>query len=802
MSKMKSFYGIAGLLLALFMVAFVFASPQAEGDLDSTFGVNGRTITAVSNSGGGAYGMALDGNGRAVIVGSSFKVARLTTSGLLDTTFNSFGFNGPNLDGDSGSATDIAIQTDGRIVVAGTLNSSDFVLYRFTSGGALDTSFGVNGRTVLDFGGIEALEAIGLQSDNKIIAVGRTNLNGGDDFAIARFNASGSLDTTFGGGDGKVITNFAGADAANAVFVRSDDKFVVAGTANTLQDIGVARYNANGTLDTTFSGDGKIITDLGNREVTNAVYSVPGSHEIIVVGYNVAMRDGFMFRYDFDGTTDTSFGTNGKVVVDWANITPADDVDTPVDIVMQDDFQFVVTGYTAYTTWRGESSYLIVARYGYNGTPDLTFGGGTGKQTLSFSPYNSYDKDYGQQVVLQADGKIVVAGYGDISDSASAEHSVFGVARFTTGGALDTTYDLDGMKLIDFGDTVRDVASAVRADGSIVTAGWGYEFVNTLTEIGAKNQVALTRHDANGSLDTTFNSDGMALEQPASGALSAYDMTLRPDGRMIVVGQYLTGPYVVFVSQFSEDGALDDAFGTGTLPGYGLFAVDSSGDNEHAAYGVALQADGKIVVAGYVKPTSADPDILVVRFNSNGTLDTTFGTSGFVRTDLGGWEYGRDVAIQPDGKIVVTGYATAFDSDVVTLRYTSNGVLDTTFSGDGVATADFSGGADYGFAVAIQPDNRIVVGGYSNADFALLRYNSNGSLDTSFSGDGRLTTNIGGGDYGQDVLVQVDGKIVLGGYIIQANGDKDFAIARYNSNGALDTTFSGDGINTTDLGGY
>lgn len=421
MSKMKTFYGVAGLLLALFMVAFVFASPQAEGDLDSTFGVNGRTITAVSNSGGGAYGMALDGNGRAVIVGSSFKVARLTTSGLLDTTFNSFGFNGPNLDGDSGSATDIAIQTDGSIVVAGTLNSSDFVLYRFTSGGALDTSFGVNGRTVLDFGGIEALEAIGLQSDNKIIAVGRTNLNGGDDFAIARFNANGSLDTTFGGGDGKVVTNFAGADGAYAIFVRSDDKFVVAGTANTLQDIGVARYNANGTLDTTFSGDGKIITDLGNREFAHAVYSVPGSHEIVVVGHDVAMLDAFMFRYNADGSTDTTFGTSGKVVIDWGG------VDTPLDIVMEDDFQFVVTGHTAFSG----ISNLVVARYGYNGTPDLTFGDGTGKRSLSFSTYNK--SDYGHQVALQADGKIVVAGYGNINSPAFCGALGFWCGSFYNG---------------------------------------------------------------------------------------------------------------------------------------------------------------------------------------------------------------------------------------------------------------------------------------------------------------------------------------------------------------------------------
>jgi len=205
-------------------------------------------------------------------------------------------------------------------------------------------------------------------------------------------------------------------------------------------------------------------------------------------------------------------------------------------------------------------------------------------------------------------------------------------------------------------------------------------------------------------------------------------------------------------------------------------------------FSVALQPDGKIVVAGY-----AGGDFALARYNSDGALDTSFGSGGKVTTDFGGSYHpdGFSVALQPDGKIVVAGYA---GGDFALARYNSDGALDTSFGSGGKVTTDF-GGSDAGYSVALQPDGKIVVAGYAGLDFALARYNSDGALDTSFGTGGKVTTDFSGGrDVGYSVALQPDGKIVVAGY-----AGVDFALARYNSDGALDTSFGSGGKVTTDF---
>ncbi len=258
---------------------------------------------------------------------------------------------------------------------------------------------------------------------------------------------------------------------------------------------------------------------------------------------------------------------------------------------------------------------------------------------------------------------------------------------------------------------------------------------------------------------------------------------------------------------FYAIGLLDESF-----DGDGKVTTDI-GSSYDSANAVAIQEDGKIVVAGY--STGSSDDFAVVRYNSDGSLDTYFGPNGNgkVTTDIGSStaDYARAIAIQGDGKIVVAGYSTGSSDDFAVVRYNSNGSLDIYFgpNGNGKVTTDIgSSTADYAYAVAIQGDGKIVVAGYSfngsNYDFVVVRYKSDGSLDTSFgsNSNGIVTTAIGSGDdFAHAVALQGDGKIVVAG--VSYNGSNwDFAVVRYNSDGSLDTSFgsNSNGIVTTAIG--
>jgi uncharacterized delta-60 repeat protein len=204
------------------------------------------------------------------------------------------------------------------------------------------------------------------------------------------------------------------------------------------------------------------------------------------------------------------------------------------------------------------------------------------------------------------------------------------------------------------------------------------------------------------------------------------------------------------------------------------------------AQGVAIQGDGKIVVAGYTSTLSNTPvHTAVVRYDANGILDTSFGGSGKIITAVSAsLDSGTSVAVQSDGKIVVAGASSnGSNSDFAMLRYHSNGTLDTSFNGSGIVTTDLGSNEDNARSLILQTDGKIVAAGYysngSNRDFAWVRYNNNGSLDTSMNGTGIITTAIGsGGDDAVGVAVQADGKIVVVGYSFNGS-NLDFAVARY-----------------------
>jgi len=279
---------------------------------------------------------------------------------------------------------------------------------------------------------------------------------------------------------------------------------------------------------------------------------------------------------------------------------------------------------------------------------------------------------------------------------------------------------------------------------------------------------------APGDLDLSFGSGGIfIIRDGGNNGLNLQDangMAIQADGKIVVVGR--GGGFAVV--RYNTDGSLDTSF-----DGDGIVSTQVGGDLSEA-FSVAIQADGKIVVVG-----SGFGGFGVVRLNPNGSLDTTFNGTGIVITPVNTDGVAWAVAIQPDGKIVAAGQSGGSGYDFALVRYNTNGSPDTSFDGDGIVTTDF-GSYDITQEVVIQADGKIVAVGYSaiypNNNFAVVRYNTDGSLDTSFNGTGKVITP---GGYAFTAAIQADGKIIAAG---------ENNLVRYNTNGTLDTSFNGSGI--------
>jgi uncharacterized delta-60 repeat protein len=308
--------------------------------------------------------------------------------------------------------------------------------------------------------------------------------------------------------------------------------------------------------------------------------------------------------------------------------------------------------------------------------------------------------------------------------------------------------------------------------------------------------------ESTGVLDPSFDGDGIVLTDIGI-AEAVHDIVMQPDGKILTVGYTAiiesTGGagmqenVSVALLRYNLDGSLDDSFGSG-----GKLVTDFGGYDY--GYGAALQPDGKIVMAGYAFIDVSVGTFVLARYHPDGSLDTTFDGDGKVITDFNSSEgYARAVAIQPDGKIVAAGFA--FDemySDFALARYNPDGSLDESFGSGGKVTTDFYGQDDYGYSIVLQPDDKIIVGGQAgncpHSCLALARYNPDGSLDTSFEDDGKVTADVSSQhDLDYSMALQADGKIVIAGAAWREYSDTDFALVRYHPNGDVDLGFGTDG---------
>lgn len=339
---------------------------------------------------------------------------------------------------------------------------------------------------------------------------------------------------------------------------------------------------------------------------------------------------------------------------------------------------------------------------------------------------------------------------------------------------------------------------AAQPDGKIVVAGDA--------EVSGGDRFALVRYNSGGKLDTSFNGTGKVITAVGTGTCRAQGVTLQGDGKIVVVGHSFNAQSQssFTVLRYGADGSLDTSFGDG---GKVTTAIAKQSD----ASSVAMQGDGKIVVAGNAYIDGNNNDFGVVRYDTNGKLDLSFNQTGKGGADFGGRDIPCSVAVHGDGRIVVAGYTTNESKKQCALAcFKADGNLDTSFNGTGKVVTNFGGDGDAeGYGVAAQSDGKTVAVGHATRagvqQFAVARYNADGTLDTSFAGTGRILTAIGTiGSNATGVALQKDGKIVVVGYAVKNSGrGYDFASVRYNIDGSLDQGFGDHGKITTAVGeGY
>jgi len=432
-----------------------------------------------------------------------------------------------------------------------------------------------------------------------------------------------------------------------------------------------------------------------------------------------------------------------------------------------------------------------------DGDLDLSFGSG-GSVTTNFTA-RFVGSDLGQDVVVQPDGKIIVVGY----TSANGTND-FALARYLPNGQLDATFGSGGKVITDFGGNADFALDAIlQSDGSIVVA--GYAFTGNATGY----DFALARYTSSGQLDSSFGVGGKVTTAFAGAGIDqATAVLLQSDGKIVLTGFAATGTTTgtdFAAARYLSNGQLDGSFGVG-----GKTTIAFANGSTDQASAAVLQSDGKIVLAG-VRNSAGNFDFALARLNADGSLDSTFGTAGKVTAAMtsSSHDAAEAVALQADGKIVVAGYSSGPGTyDFSLMRFTPTGVLDTTFDGDGKVTTDFSGGSvDTAYSLAIQADGKIIVAGYTSFqtspnDLALARYNASGQLDSTFSGDGKVITSVvAGNDQAVAVALQADGFILAAGYASVSGNGNDFALARFVGNSNQPPTANTGGPYTVDEGG-
>jgi uncharacterized delta-60 repeat protein len=678
---------------------------NGDGSLDAGFdpglGADG-TVSAIA--------VQLDGK---VLIGGNFTqvngvgrnhIARLNANGSFDAGFDPG--TGPN-----GWVFAVALQPDGKVLIGGFFGHVNNVergcVARLNNNGSLDTGFDTT------TGADNSVRAVAFQPDGKVLIGGDfTTVNGVGRNRIARLNANGSLDTGFNPGTGVL-------GAVEAVALQLDGKVLIGGQFTQFNEVGrnnIARLNANGSLDTGFNpGTGADSTVLTVALQTNGQVLIGGNFTHV----NGVDRN-FIARLNANGTLDSGFdpgtGANDQVEA----------------LAVQPDGHALIGG--LFTTVNGVGRNRI-ARLNADGTLDTGFDTSIGANNTVYA------------VALEPrrqDGKVLIGGDFTTVNEVGRNR----IARLNANGSLDTGFDpgtgADG--------TVYTIA--VQLDGKVLIGG-------NFTTINGVGRNRAARLNTDGSLDASFD--------PGTGATFAVRaLVIQPDGKVLIGGQFtqVNGVDRNHIARLNSNGSLDAGFDPGT------------GANGWV-YGVALQSNGKVLIGGNFTQVNGVGRYCVARLNANGALDTGFdpgtGANGAVYT----------VALQSDGKVLIGGsFTTFYEVGRSRLaRLNTDGALDTGF----LPTVGMGANASVE-SVAVQADGKVLLGGLFTQVNVVVRnriarlLGAVGVLDTGFD------PGTGANDYVYAVAVQPDGMVLIGGSFTKVNGQTRNRFARLN--GATSPAFT------------
>lgn len=647
---------------------------------------------------------------------------------------------------------------------------------------------------------------------------------------ISAYGNDGDLDFAFGN-NGKVLHNFLGSadDYGSSLLILPDGKVIVAGFSwdvGSSSNITLARLNPDGSFDNTFGAGGKISIDVARiDQVFDAGLSADG--KILLAGATTVGNslDFLLMQLTSEGERDASFGNNGVVTVDFSGRN-----DTAFALAIQPDGKIILAGTTG--TYYDPIADFALVRFLPDGSLDSSFGSGQVRTQVSI-----WNKDVAKSVVVQPDGKIIAGGYAFMSTPDDAV-----LVRYNPDGTLDASFGSGGIAIENWSggsdyDAIEDIellpdnkiiacgksghyaaAGRYNSDGSLdttfgtngISSGPG-DILNSIEQLedghiltsGRSGLHALImRINSDGTLDSTFDEDGILLLDQGSSTDDAN--SIRAMGNDIfVAGQLgdvdnIDWRFDMVVTKFTGD-SLDFTFNHS-----GFVVVDFLQNADDYVHDTIVNPDGSLLAIGDSQGEGSKSDIVVAKFSPSGVLDQDFGSHGEFHFDLGEYEHAYSAVSLSDGKILIAGYV--FDSspanrDFLLVCMNAEGSLDQSFGVNGHVRTDFSQLSDAVYAIQLQPDGKIILGGATNGDFALARYNADGSLDSTFGVDGQVTTPVTWYDVFNEriaLALQSDNKILITSGMSGGSGEV-FATIRYNADGKVDTFFGEDGIVFTDF---
>ncbi|MBV6423549.1 MAG: hypothetical protein NAOJABEB_01345 [Steroidobacteraceae bacterium] len=857
--------GLRVAALALAVSAAALTAPVASGatgDLDPSFGRDGRAFVDFANDRSSPAGIIQQPDGRLVIgrlnsaVDDDFSVIRLTPDGLLDATFGDGGHTKLDLPGVKGTTFDLLQQPDGKIVVAGLVfattgpRDTQLGLVRYLVDGSLDVDFGSDGFVM---GGtserFETVNAMLRQDDGRIVVGGRSERR---HMIVARFDADGALDRSFGA-SGTVVINFhgtGGGDEINALALRGDGRLIGVGWADSSRqssgnDLVVVQLLADGRLDPGFDDDGRaaVVAPEAFRSLlpTPVDVAILPDGKLLIAGYTDSSWDydgcvSLLARMNSDGTTDENFGNAGVMspVIDagcaWFNRGIA--VDTNGDALLNGQ------------RTDGEALDAVVIRVGSTGLIDESFGaGGVASVDVGHGANPPLaGREWGSHgFTRQADGKLVLAATTRAGETATS----IVVARLLASGSSPgliglaktnaSTHENDGAVSVlvrrtggsagpvsvdyaTIGESASDATDFTSIAGTLAWADG--EFGSKAIEVNltadtqaeAPETFKITLSNAIGgaqlaaSIATVTLHDPVPPSPPGSGAPPP--TTQGGGGGALHWALLLAlGLLTVASKARGSPGDLDTTFGV-----MGRAVIDTGTNMMESATSLATQADGGILVGGEIYYFASPYDFSVLRLFPTGERDLDFGTNGRASVDLPKQEgRTRAIVVTADGGIVAAGWTMATGGGIPEkagmVRYTGSGILDQSFGTGGLVSSHFQGVRASFETLIEQADGRLIAGGYrvgqsGTTDWLLARYTAQGFLDGDFGNGGRVTHDIGAAgrdDLLSSLALQEDRKIVAAGLSEGADGISRAALFRMHPDGSPDASFGVNGRVIVDL---